>query len=91
MREDALGLVGRSGGVVERDRVPFVAGDQPGEVRITCREDTLVVLRSVPSLRPVEFGMALGQTTGFVESLLRLIDVDRAVPDFRTLPRRRRR
>ncbi len=30
-------------------------------------------------------GMALRQTTGFVESLLRLIGLDWAVPDFSTL------
>jgi hypothetical protein len=35
----------------------------------------------------VLFGMALRQTTGFVESLLRLIDLDWAVPDFSTLCR----
>ncbi len=35
----------------------------------------------------VLFGMALRQTTGFVESLLRLIGQDRAVPDFSTLSR----
>ena len=33
----------------------------------------------------VLFGMALRQTAGFVESLLRLIDLDGAVPNFRTL------
>jgi len=32
----------------------------------------------------VLFGLALGQTTRFVESLLQLIDLDRIVPDFRT-------
>lgn len=31
------------------------------------------------------FGMALWQTTGFVESLLRLVGLDGAVPDFNTL------
>jgi hypothetical protein len=36
----------------------------------------------------VLFGMALRQTTGFVESLLRLIGLDWAVPDFSTLSRR---
>ena len=36
----------------------------------------------------VLFGMALRQTTGFVESLLRLIGPDWAVPDFCTLSRR---
>jgi hypothetical protein len=34
------------------------------------------------------FGMALPQTTGFVESLLRLIGLDWSVPDFSTLSRR---
>jgi hypothetical protein len=36
----------------------------------------------------VLFGMALRQTTGFVESLLRLIGLDWIVPDFSTLCRR---
>ena len=35
----------------------------------------------------VLFGMALRQTTGFVESLLRLVGLDWAVPDFSTLSR----
>ena len=38
----------------------------------------------------VLFGMALRQTTGFVESLLRLIDLDWPVPDFSTLSRRQK-
>ena len=38
----------------------------------------------------VLFGMALRQTTGFVESLLRLIGPDWTVPDFSTLCRRRK-
>jgi hypothetical protein len=38
----------------------------------------------------VLFGMALRQTTGFVESLLRLISLDWAVPDFSTLSRRQK-
>ena len=38
----------------------------------------------------VLFGMALRQTTGFVESLLQLAGVDWAVPDFSTLSRRQR-
>lgn len=38
----------------------------------------------------VLFGMALLQTTGFVESLMRLIGLDWAVPDFRTLSRRQK-
>jgi hypothetical protein len=36
----------------------------------------------------VLFGMALRQTTGFVESLLRLVGLDWDVPDFSTLSRR---
>ena len=35
----------------------------------------------------VLLGMALRQTTGFVESLLRLVGLDWAVPDFSTLSR----
>lgn len=38
----------------------------------------------------VLFGMALRQTTGFVESLLRLTGLDWAVPDFSTLSRRQK-
>lgn len=38
----------------------------------------------------VLFGLALRQTTGFVESLLRLIGLDWAVPDFSTLSRRQK-
>ena len=38
----------------------------------------------------VLFGMALRQTTGFVESLLRLAGLDWAVPDFSTLSRRQK-
>ena len=38
----------------------------------------------------VLFGMALRQTTGFVQSLLRLIGLDWAVPDFSTLSRRQK-
>ena len=36
------------------------------------------------------FGMALRQTTGFVESLLRLVRLEWAVPDFSTLSRRQK-
>ena len=38
----------------------------------------------------VLLGMALRQTTGFVESLLRLVGLDWAVPDFSTLSRRQK-
>lgn len=38
----------------------------------------------------VLFGMALRQTTGFAESLLRLIDQDWTVPNFSTLSRRQK-
>jgi hypothetical protein len=36
----------------------------------------------------VLFGMALRQTTGYVESLLQLVGLDWSVPDFSTLSRR---
>jgi len=39
----------------------------------------------------VLFGMPLRQATGFVESLLKLIDLDWEVPDFSTLCRRQKR
>ena len=38
----------------------------------------------------VLFGLPLRQTTGFVESLLKLVGLDWAVPDFSTLCRRQR-
>jgi hypothetical protein len=38
----------------------------------------------------VLFGMALRQTTGFVENLLRLVGLDWDVPDFSTLSRRQK-
>lgn len=38
----------------------------------------------------VQFRMALRQATGFVESLLHLIDVDWTVPNFSTLSRRQK-
>lgn len=38
----------------------------------------------------VLFGMPLRQTTGFVQSLLRLVGLDLAVPDFSTLCRRQK-
>ena len=39
---------------------------------------------------PGLFGMPLRQTTGFVESLLHLVGLDWAVPDFSTLSRRQK-
>ncbi|SIS57597.1 Transposase DDE domain-containing protein [Paracoccus saliphilus] len=38
----------------------------------------------------VLIGMALWQTTGFVETLLHLVGLDGTVPDFSTLSRRQR-
>ena len=38
----------------------------------------------------VLFGMPLRQTTGFVQSLLRLVELDWAAPDFSTLCRRQK-
>ena len=38
----------------------------------------------------VLFGLPLRQTTGFVESLLKLVGLDWSVPDFSTLCRRQK-
>ena len=46
---------------------------------------------SAPNGRSPElFGMALRQTTGFVESLLRLVGLDWTMTDFSTLSRRQK-
>ena len=34
MIDDALGIAGGAGGIIERDRVPFVGRHQPGEIGI---------------------------------------------------------
>ena len=46
-------------------------------------------VQTCPTIK-VLFGLALRQTTGFVESLLRLIGLDWAVPNFSTLSRRQK-
>jgi hypothetical protein len=58
----------------KRDRQPDYS-DAANQTRLTMK---------------VLFGMALRQTTGFVESLLQLIDPDSAVPNFSTLNRRQK-
>jgi len=50
-------------------------------------DDSDAAIQTCPTMK-VLFGMALRQTTGFVESLLRLFGLDWAVPDFSTLSRR---
>jgi hypothetical protein len=52
----------------------------------TCSDAAIQTCLSMKVL----FGMALRQTTGFVESLLRLVALDWAVPDFSTLSRRQK-
>src|SRR6056297_2402087 len=52
----------------------------------TCSD---AAIQTCPSMK-VLFGMALRQTTGFVESLLRLVGLDWTVPDFGTLSRRQK-
>ena len=44
--DDALRIAGGARGVVERDRVPFVAGPLPGEFRVASAEQLLVGLRA---------------------------------------------
>ena len=46
-------------------------------------------VQACPTLK-VLFGMPLRQTTGFVQSVLRLIGLDWSVPDFSTLCRRQK-
>ena len=52
----------------------------------TCSDAAIQTCLSMKVL----FGMALRQTTGFVESLLRLVGLDWTVPDFSTLSRRQK-
>lgn len=53
----------------------------------TCSDAAVQTCLSVKALR----GIALRQTTGFVESLLRRVGLDRTVPDFGTLcPRQKK-
>jgi hypothetical protein len=54
--------------------------------RADCSDAAIQTCRT----RKVLFGMALRQTTGFVESLWRLIGLGWSVPDFSTLPRRQK-
>jgi hypothetical protein len=53
------------------------------------RDDSDAAIQTCLTMK-VLFGMALRQTTGFVESLLQLIGLDWAVPDFSTLSRRQK-
>ncbi|MGB3246742.1 MAG: IS5 family transposase [Sulfitobacter sp.] len=64
------------------------------EATLTCRRGRQQTY-SDPAIQTcfsmkVLFGMALRQTTGFVESLLRLVGVNWKVPDFSTLSRRQK-
>ena len=52
----------------------------------TCNDAAIHTCLTMKAL----FGMALRQTTGFVESLLRLVGLDWAVPDFSTLSLRQK-
>ena len=72
----------------KRGRQPDYSGEEDektvrGTVFPTNAIQTCVTMK-------VLFGMALRQTTGFVESLLRLSGLDWAVPDFSTLSRRQK-
>ena len=52
----------------------------------TCSDTAIQTCRTIKVL----FGMALRQTTGFVESLLRLVGPGWSVPDLSTLSRRQK-
>jgi Transposase DDE domain len=53
------------------------------------RDDSDAAIQTCLTMK-VQFGMALRQTTGFVESLFRLIGLEWAVPDFSTISRRQK-
>ena len=55
MIDDALGIAGGAGRVVERDRVPFVVRHQPGEVGIALAQKILVFEIAEPFARTGEF------------------------------------
>ena len=48
MGDDALWIAGRAGGVAERNRVPFVLRQRPGEFRIALRDPGFVFDRTDP-------------------------------------------
>ena len=59
--DDALRIAGRARGVVERDRVPFVVGHRPGEIRIAAGDEVFVVERADPlALRVGRVGRIVG-------------------------------
>ena len=72
----------------KRGRQPAYS-DAAIQTCLTMSEGVPETIRRIVSARTL-FGMALRQTTGFVESLLRLIGLDWAVPDFSTLSHRQK-
>ncbi len=72
----------------KRGRQPDYSGEEDQK---TVR-GTVFLTNAIPTCLTMKvlFGMALRQTTGFVESLLGLIDLDWAVPNFSTLSRRQK-
>ncbi len=64
-------------------RVPSPTGKRGGQL-----QHSDAAIQTCLTMK-VLFRMALRQATGFVESLLRRIDLDWAVPDFSTLSRRK--
>ena len=66
MIDHALGIAGRAGGVVERDRVPFVVRHRPGELGVARRDERLVIDRTD--------ALALG--IGRIGAVLKIIVVD---------------
>ncbi len=68
-------MIGEAGPTGKRGRRPDYSGEEDQKTIKTCL--TMTVL----------FGMTLGQTTRFVESLLGLIGPDWTVPNFGTLSR----
>ena len=57
--DDALGIAGRARGVVERNRVPFVAGRRALVSLVALGDQRLVVEISQPLAGPVVFGIVV--------------------------------
>ena len=66
--DDALRIARRAGGVVQRDRVPFVRRVLPGVVRDRLRPGTPRSRSRPASCRPAQLGSSMSITSGFSSS-----------------------
>ncbi len=79
--DHALGVAGRAGGVVQRDRIPLVGGHDPGEIRIAARDERLVFDAAKPLAGPVIDGVVIVD-----DERLRLAQRQRLPDRLRELP-----